>query len=352
MVKFRSYAKHPIRRYGSRKLVFLAGATVIIIIAAAAAGLRYYLNDLKAVNNSQNISLVTIATGETSTQIAEQLHRAGLIRSAWAFDVYVHLGGAPSALEAGTYALRPSETVGQIVGQLVKGQVATKLVTILPGQRLDQVRQTLINAGFSPLSVDNALNPASYPGLPALATKPPGNSLEGYLYPDSFQKTSSTSAKTIVEESINEMGQHLTPSLTAAFTAEGLTTYQGIILASIVEQEVSKPSDQAQVAQVFLSRLHDGMKLGSDVTAYYGAIVAGQPPSLTFDSPYNTLLHHGLPPTPISNVNQQALNAVAHPANTTWLYFVSGDNGITYFSHTLQKQQANVALYCHKLCSQ
>jgi UPF0755 protein len=120
----------------------------------------------------------------------------------------------------------------------------------------------------------------------------------------------------------------------------------------MVGQEVSNPSDQTQVAQVFLTRLHDNMDLGSDVTADYGAILAGQLPSVNYDSPYNTRLHPGLPPTPISNVNAQELNAAAHPASTSWLYFVAGDDGKTYFSQTLQQQQANVAEYCHKLCSQ
>jgi UPF0755 protein len=185
-----------------------------------------------------------------------------------------------------------------------------------------------------------------------LADKPANASLEGLLYPDSFQKDANTNPSQIISESLVEMGQHLTPSLQAAFAAEGLTTYQGITLASIVEQEVSKPSDQAQAAQVFLSRLKLNMPLGSDVTALYGAIVAGQTPSLTYNSPYNTLLHTGLPPTPISNVNAQALNAVAHPANTNWLYFVTGDNGTTYFEQTAQQHQADTNAYCHVLCSQ
>jgi len=128
--------------------------------------------------------------------------------------------------------------------------------------------------------------------------------------------------------------------------------YQGLTLASIVEQEVNKPTDQTQVAQVFLSRLKSGMTLGSDVTANYGAIEAGQSPKLSYDSPYNTLIHTGLPPTPISTINTGALNAAAHPATTNWLYFVTGDDGTTYYSTTLQDHQTQTQQYCHKLCSQ
>jgi UPF0755 protein len=93
------------------------------------------------------------------------------------------------------------------------------------------------------------------------------------------------------------------------------------------------------------------MDLGSDVTARYGAINAGLLPSLTYDSPYNTLIHSGLPPTPISTVNSEALQAAEHPAATNWLYFVAGDNGTTYFATTFAAQQALTQKYCHKLCS-
>jgi UPF0755 protein len=285
-------------------------------------------------------------------QIADLLHNDNLIRSSWAFEWYVRTTAVNTDLEAGTYALASNQTTQSIVSILAKGKVATKLVTIIPGQRLDQVKATLINDGFSPASVNSALQPDQYDNLPALADKPPGASLEGLLYPDSFQKAASTDPSVIIQESLTEMGKHLTPALQAAFTQEGLTTYQGVILASMVESEVSKPGDQTQVAQVFLKRLGIGMPLGSDVTAYYGSIINGLPPSLTYDSPYNTLIHTGLPPMPISTVTDQALEAVAHPAATAWLYFVTGDNGTTYFSQTAQQQQANTALYCHQLCSQ
>src|SRR5262249_42553942 len=155
---------------------------------------------------------------------------------------------------------------------------------------------------------------------------PSGANLEGFLFPDTFQKDANTNPQVIVQESLTEMGQHLTPSIRASFAREGLTVYQGVTLASIVEQEVSNDSDRAQAAQVFLSRLKSGMPLGSDVTAFYGALLAGVKPSTTYDSRYNTLLHKGLPPGPISNVSDSSLQAVAHPAKTSWLYFVTGDN--------------------------
>jgi UPF0755 protein len=146
------------------------------------------------------------------------------------------------------------------------------------------------------------------------------------------------------------MEKQLTPDLRTAFANEGLSTYQGIILASMVEQEANKTADRQQVAQVFLSRLKQNMTLGSDVTAFYGAILAGQAKSTKYDSPYNTLIYKGLPPTPISNVSAVSLQAAAHPASTDWLYFVAGDDGTIYFSKTYEEHQQLIDQYCHKLC--
>ena len=92
------------------------------------------------------------------------------------------------------------------------------------------------------------------------------------------------------------------------------------------------------------------MTLGSDVTAHYGAVLAGKSPSVKYDSPYNTRIHTGLTPTPISTVSDSSLKAVAYPSNTDWLFFVSGDDGTTHFEHTNEEHQADAQQYCHKLC--
>jgi peptidoglycan lytic transglycosylase G len=327
---------------------------VILAVAATIIARHIYYTDLQPVNsNDQKSQIFTVNEGSSVTQIGDQLESNHLIRSAWAFELYAHAHDLSDSLQAGTYALSPSYSLPSIVNTVTQGKVATKLVTILPGKRIDQIRADLINDGFSPASVDNALNPANYVGLPALAFKPADvNSLEGLLWPNSYQKDPNTSPSVIIRESLTEMGQRLTPAVQAAFAGEGLTTYQGITLTSIILQEVSKYSDQTQVAQVFLSRLKTGMPLGSDVTAYYGSIEAGQSPSLTYNSPYNTLINKGLPPGPISNIDSSALYAATHPDSTSWLYFVTGDNGTTYFSNNLAQQQVNTAQYCHKLCGQ
>lgn len=335
-----------------KRVMKVAAVILLLLVVAIVTIWVFYEANLKPVSKHANAQDVTISSGASPSAIADLLHDKGLIRNAWTFEAYIRHEGVGADLQAGTYSLSAAQSVPDIVAQLTHGKVSTELVTILPGQRLDQIRQSLINDGFSAQDVDAALQPSQYEGNAALVDKPAGNSLEGYLYPDSFQRDNTTTASTIIQESIAEMQSKLTPEIRAAFAKEGLSTYQGITLASIVEQEVNTPSDRSQAAQVFLKRISIGMPLGSDITAMYGSRLAGQGTSLSFDTPYNTLIHPGLPPTPVSNVDNSALQAVAHPANTDWLFFVTGDDGTTHFSHTLEEHQALTQQYCHKLCEQ
>lgn len=349
----KTYSLGKKQRHVPRRVFAIVGIVIGVIILGAIGVQRWYAVNLQPVSASTQKQYVTVVTGSTLNQIAKQLADAGLIRSDQAFVWYVSAHNARDKLQAGTYTFTPNENTQVIADAIINGKVATDLVTILPAQRLDQIRQAFIKSGFKTADVDAALDPAQYRGAyPALADNPPTASLEGFLYPDSFQKTAETNPKQIIEESLAEMQTHLTTDIRSGFAAHGLTVYQGVTLASIVEQEVPGQSDREQAAQVFLKRLAIGMALGSDVTAYYGAIHDGLPPSLTYDSPYNTLIHTGFPPGPISNVSTSSLEAVAHPANSDWLYFVAGDDGKTYFAKTLDEHNANVAKYCHKLCSQ
>jgi UPF0755 protein len=346
------YDVQPFRKRWPRRL-FVALGVVIAVLIVAVLVIRYeYNRNLQPVTAHAQAKSIEIKTGMTANQIGDLLHNQHIIRHAWAFNWYVQNKEVRDELQAGTYSLCPCQSVPDIVSQLTHGKVQTDTITIIPGSRLDQIKQTFVNAGFKESAVETALNPASYPNNAALVDKPAGASLEGYLYPDTFQKNSSTQPQTIVAASLAEMQKHLTPDIRAAFAREGLSTYQGIVLASIVEQEVSNQTERAQAAQVFLTRLSTNMPLGSDVTALYGSLLADHRGSLTYDTPYNTLIHTGLPPTPISNVSAGSLQAVAHPASTDWLYFVTGDDGVTHFAHTLEEHQANVAQYCHKLCGQ
>jgi UPF0755 protein len=350
--KIKHYSYSPPKKKRVRIFTAIVGLVLVGLVVGAFVLNNVYQSNLKPVNGTNNTLVVTIPTGSSLPQIADILKKNGAIKSAWAFEFYVRNdNNARSNLEAGTYIFHPNMSVPQIVTQLSQGKASGKLVVILPGQRIDQIETALINNGFSKTDVISALNPSQYVSKYSMLTSLPQDAtLEGFLYPDSFAKDSNTTASTIVNESLAEMQKNLTLDIVNGFNKQGLDIYQGVTLSSVVEQEVNKLTDRAMVAQVFLSRMSAGMNLGSDVTAYYGAIVAGQTPSVNYDSPYNTRLHSGLPIGPISNVSQSSLLAVAHPANTNYLYFVTGDNGVTYYSTTLDVHNQQVQQYCKKLC--
>lgn len=336
---------------------------ILLVIGAIGAGFSviwvhdYYNRNLQPASNQQTLVEVTIDPGSTLKDVSQLLKSKNLIKNKKIFEQYVRNNGASEDIQAGTYELSPSYSVSEIVSILTQGKIVSKLVTILPGARIDQVQTMLTNAGFSEAEAKEALNPDNYQNHPALSDKPKSASLEGYLYPESFERTGSTTAQQIISDSLDEMQKRLTPEIRQAFVAQGLTTHQAITLASIVEKEVSKPEDRNQVAQVFLKRLKNNIKLESDATAKYGAVLAGVGDTLNhsqilkFDSAYNTYNNTGLTPGPISNVTESSLTAVAHPANTDWLFFVSGDDGITYFSKTLAEHEAMVAQHCKKNCN-
>lgn len=333
------------------KMLIVAVALLVVVGAAVLLARDYYNRNLQPVSSSQTAVTVTIPTGSTLDEISALLANKRLIRKSSVFTQYVRSQNIQDQLQAGTYSLRPSQSVQEITDILVQGNVVKKLFTIIPGQRLDQIKSSMINAGFKTGEVEAAFNPALYSHYSALADKPDSASLEGYLYPDSYQRIAATTPRTIIGQSLDEMQKHLSQNIRDGFAAHGLTVHKGITLASIVEQEVAKPADRTQVAQVFLSRIGKGMKLESDVATKYGDILAGHAFSLSYDTPYNVYLHAGLPPTPIGNVTDSSMQAVAHPAGTSWLYFVSGDNGNTYFSNNLKDHESLTRQYCHKLCS-
>ncbi len=308
--------------------IIIAVIGLLLLIGGVIFARNYYNSNLKPVSSQQSLIEVEIEPGQTLPEISKQLKAKKLIRNQQVFEQYVRNNGAAEDIKAGTYELSPSYGVPEIVSVLTQGKIVSKLVTILPGARIDQVEKMLTNAGYSEAVVKDALNPANYVDHPALVDKPADASLEGYLYPESFERTSSTTAKQIVTASLDEMQKRLTPEIRQAFTAQGLTSHRAIILASIVENEVSKPEERQQAAQVFLKRLKTGMMLQSNATD-------------NLSPEYDTYTIAGLPPGPISNVTQSTLEAVAYPAQTDYLYFVSGKDCVTRFGATLEQHEAN-----------
>lgn len=337
-------------RPSKRALVIIVA--LVLVVGGGLIGLRtWYEHNLSPVSSTNQSQYFTVSQGSSLHQISVKLKSAGLIRSTRAFETYVRSNELHDKLQAGTYSLSPSLSVKEITKKMVGGDVAKNLLTILPQKRLDEIKQAFSKAGYSAIEISQAFDPATYHGHQALASLPVGASLEGFLYPDSFEKQADTPASFIVRESLDEMQKYLTQDIVNGFAAHSLNTYQGIILASIVAQETDDPTYQPTVAQVFLSRLAQNIALGSDVTAFYASAINGiSPPILTVNSPYNTRLVSGLPPGPISNMTKNALQAVAHPASTDYLYFVAGDDNKLHFSHTQAEHDDAVKKYCTKQC--
>lgn len=332
-----------------KKIIPISAAVLFGVAVLGWLGVRqWYSYNLKPVSQEYSEIIVVIEPGSSRVTIGDQLEELELIRSSSAFNWYVRTNGESQSLQAGTYKLSPSFSTQEIVTMLVDGKVDTSLVSIYPGRRLDQVASDLVEQGFSQSEVSSALK-AKY-SSPLFRDKPAGTSLEGYIFPETYQITTDSTASDVVEQSFDVFYSQITNEMMAGIQKQGLNLYEAITLASVVQKEVSDPDAQRQVAQVFLKRLDEGMVLGSDVTFIYAADVAGMERTVDFDSPYNTRIHGGLPPGPISNFNISALKAVADPASGDYLYFVAGDDGKVYYSNTLSEHEANAAKYCKKAC--
>ncbi len=317
---------------------------LLFLLVAVVGGATYlyktYQSNLEPVSAVEVTHVFTVEPGATTGQIADKLKAKGVIKSDWAFEWYVRNNQLRDKIKAGTYILSESQSVPEIIDVIVEGKVATDLVTILPGKRIDQIKDDFIEQGFTSEDVDRAFSPDLYADHPALSEKPKDASLEGYIYPESFLKVASTTPEEIIRLALDETELRLTAELRQAITKQGMTLHQGITLASIIEREVHNDDDRAQVAQVFIKRLREGMKLESNATDDYAKL----------DPSYNTYDITSLPPGPISNVSESSLRAVAFPASTDWTYFVSGDDKTTHFSRTLQEHEANIEKYCTTLC--
>ncbi len=228
---------------------------------------------------------------------------------------------------------------------------------IRPGETIFEVRDNLIEVGYSPEEVEQALN-ADY-DFAFLNERPARATLEGYLYGEKHEFYKTDSARDVITKFLEGTEQIIKENkLEERFATHGLTLFEGITLASVVQKE-AKTGDQPTVAQVFLSRLAYGIPLGSDVTVSYAldtidpdrVTYVDNQAALTVDSCYNTRINAGLPCGPISNPGLSALLAVAEPSDTAYLYFLTGDDGLMYYSYTEYEHNQNIYSHCQELCN-
>ena len=360
-----------------RRWMIILIAIMMFLAAVFAALFKWYEMQLKPVSSDNNKVSVTVEDGSSVSVVANTLASKNLIRNRLAFEVYVRLNNKNS-IKAGTCMIAPSESVADIVNRMNNGCHDFKTITFYPGGTLESskykasqssdgvdqtsVRYILRQAGYSDDEISNAFK-AKYDS-PLFADRPSGSSLEGYVFGETYQFTGDATAKDVLQTVFNHMYKVVQKNdLVNKFKAQGLTLYQGLTMASIVERELGcedKPTVERKnrcyqyqrgIAQVFIARYKKNMQLGSDVTFIYAADKAGVKPKVDIDSPYNTRKHTGLPPTPIATPGELSLKAVADPAPGDNLFFIAGDDGLIYFAKTDEEHKNNIDKYCQKLCS-
>lgn len=305
-------------------------------------------NDLlQPVDPNEQPRPFQIALGESPTEIANRLEQEGLIHNARALRDYLVYAGLDTSLQAGEYQLSPAASPLAIAQQLQDATPSQVTFNILPGWRMEEIASALPTSGLE-FSAAELLNTANLPGdlatsdaSPALssllAELPAGASLEGFLFPSSYTVDRTINAQEFVTELVENFANQLGAELRQGFERQGLSLFEAVSLASIVQREAIVEEEMPMIASVFLNRLSAGMKLDADPTVQYAVgfnaeqntwwTVPLSAADLAISSPYNTYQNLGLPPGPIANPGLKALQAVALPAQTPYYYFRAACNG-------------------------
>ncbi len=332
--------KSPFRRLKPKQFYYLIAAAVVIVTAVIYVEYRM---GLRPVSDGGAAKQFVVQSGDNAPIVADRLVKEGLIRNRNSFITYVNFHGLRGRLKQGSYNISPTSTAAQIAETLAAGRTLSKRLIIPEGYTLRQIENAAAEQGIPQEQFQAAL--AAPHAQSFLSGLPSGVSLEGYLFPDSYQVDSGTTATMLVDAMLDNFGKRVSSEYVQAFAAQGLTLHQGLTLASIVEREVNIEADRPIVAQIFLKRFRTGQSLGSDVTTIYAAELLGKEFDINLDSPYNTRRYTGLTPGPICSPGLSALDAVASPATTDYTYFLSGKDGKTYFAKTYAQHQQNIVKY-------
>jgi UPF0755 protein len=314
-----------------------------------------------------------IQKGSTARTIAANLQNAGLINDARLFEAYLRVNGLAEKLQAGAYTLSPSMTPVEIAVTLQHAIAPSITVTIPEGWRLEQTADSLSAGGvldgaeYRRLASDPDWRPQADAGGQGLISyrfldaRPAGATLEGYLYPDSYQLLKERATATdLLSRQLQNFARLVVPLYEQAVDGGSmeLSLHEVLTLASIVEREAVLDDERPTIAGVYLNRLQNGMKLDADPTVQFAMgyqPATGQwwktPVSLeeygAVDSPYNTYLHEGLPPGPIASPGIESIRAVLYPAQHDYLYFVASPDGSGRhaFSSNYEEHLQNVRRY-------
>lgn len=306
--------------------------TIIILIAKG-----WWGNLLAPVSSEKTTKIVVVEKGQSFAKLSEDLEKQRLIKSSWAFNLYAKQKGMSTKIQAGTFRLSPSMSVEQIL-KVLSSQPLDNWVTLLEGWRAEEMAGKL----SSELGIKSSefLKYAK----------------EGYMFPDTYLFPKDYSASQIAKRLEDTFESRYSDELKAKIKAQGLTEDQGVILASIVEREARSDKVRTMVASILLKRLNIGMGLNADATIQYALGYQSQEKSwwkrhlslddLEVDSPFNTYIHAGLPPSPISNPGLSSLQAVANAdPSTPYLYYYHDSKGNSYYAKTLEEHNQNVVNY-------
>ena len=299
----------------------------------------YMIRYLSPVDANAKPMQLKIAPGMSSMAIANQLAHNNLIHDPWAFLFATHLSDVSHRLQVGTYCLSGAMSIPQIIDQLKTGKVVTQQFVVPEGLTVVQIGKLWERAGFGTTA---AFNQAASDPKWRLNYKIEGKTLEGYLFPNTYQFPDGAAPQLIIQIMLDEFERRWTAEFTEEAKALGFSKHEIITLASIIEAEARVPDERPLVSAVFHNRLRRGWKLQADPTALYGLGNPDRPPraaDLRVDSPYNTYLYKGLPPGPICNPGMASILAALRPDSVDYMYFVAIGDGRHHFSKTLREHQ-------------
>jgi UPF0755 protein len=314
--------------------------TLLLLAVLGASGWLAWA--LRAPVTPEGQKFVLLRPGYTTRRIASELKAAGVIRSTYAFVIW-HRFHHQRSLKAGEYLFEKTANALEVHDRLVRGDIYVHTVVIPEGYTMFDIAQAVQDAGLG--SSQEFLNVAMSDTALIADLAPEAKSLEGYLFPSTYEFTRTQSMHDIVGvmvKQFRQVGQEI------GLTADVEKT---VIMASIIEKETAAPEERPLVASVYSNRLARNIALQADPSVIYAELLSGtysgalHHADMRINSPYNTYRYAGLPPGPIGNPGKTSLEAALHPADTHYYYFVSDGNSHHRFARTLEEHNRNVAAY-------
>jgi len=335
----------PLSRAG-RALIGVTLATVLaagVIVAVAATWFRNAVYVDRALPAQQTD--VIVPRGASFAEVTAVLQRDGVLEHPIAFRLLARLRRVENDVKAGEYRFPAHESSDEVLRRLVRGEQLAVWVTIPEGYTAREIARTLAtrSLGDSAAYVHAFLDDG---GITVAGARTPN--LEGYLFPSTYLLPTGASPSRIAALLVEQFRKELPSDALARARSLHRSVPEVVTIASLVEREGKADEDRPVIASVIYNRLRLGMPLEVDASIEYvfpehHDVITKR--DLQIDSPYNTYLHAGLPPTPIANPGKASLDAAFHPASTEYLYYVAKPDGHSAFAKTLQEHNANVARY-------